>query len=175
MSTPAMDNISGQVPEPVTHQFGATAGVETEASVEAVPASLPADVLADQAALADMFEEDEEEFPEPEPIPEDPVHLADGELVQFRQPGDFTAAHVKQAMRMMSVVGMTGFVDGIAARAIVKWNLKDKHGRPIKGPAVNPEAMDQITPQQWNQLARYLALYYEHFDPPKNRQRPTTA
>lgn len=174
MSTPAMDNISGK---PVVHQLNLSTSVEAEPSltVEEVPASLPADVLADQARVAETLLEDEEEWPEPDPIPVEPVKLADGELVQLRQPEEFTALHIKPAMRGMQAMGLPGFIDGIAARAIKSWNLRDRHGRPIKGPAVNPSAMDEITPQQWNQIARYLAVYYEHFDPPKNRARPTTA
>lgn len=152
-------NISGAVPTDAT---------------QAPPAELKADL---DVALAQLDEEDEPVW-EPDPIPEGVVTLDDGESqVVFRQPSEFSARDIKPAMRGMAVGGITSFVDGLAARAIKSWNLKDRNGKLIKAPSINPEAMDQITPMQWNELARYLAVYYQHFDPPVNRdkKRPTTA
>lgn len=137
----------------------------------------PAELQQDIAVALDKLDEPEEEVWEPDPIPSDPITLDDGSQVLFRQPSDFVARDIKPAMRAMAIAGMTGFVDAIAVRAIKSWTIKDRNGKHIKPPAVNPDAMDEMTPMQWNELARWLALYVPHFDPPRDRngKRPTTA
>lgn len=156
----AKPNISGAVP--------------TDANEEK---SLPPELRADLDEALDQLDEEEEPVWEPDPIPDTPVTLDDGSQVMLRQPSEFTARDIKPAMRGMHIGGITSFIDGIAPRAIKSWNLKDGKGKQVKPPSINPEAMDEITPMQWNEIARWLALYYQHFDPPMNRdrKRPTTA
>lgn len=154
-------NISGAVPTDATDG-------------QAPPKELQEDLAT---ALSQLDEEDEPVW-EPDPIPDGVVTLDDGESqVTFRRPDEFSARDIKPAMRGMAIGGITSFVDGLAPRAIKSWNLKDRSGKPVKPPSINPEAMDQITPMHWNELARYIAVYYQHFDPPQNREkkRPTTA
>lgn len=154
-------NISGAVPTDAT-----------EPEVQELPPELRADL---ETATAQMDEPDEPVW-EPDPIPSEVVTLDDGESwVLLRQPDEFSARDIKPAMRGMAIGGITSFVDGLAPRAVKQWNLKDRSGKPVKPPSINADAMDQITPMHWNELARYIAVYYQHFDPPTNRKRPTTA
>lgn len=143
----------------------------TDGPIQDQPApSLPDDVRADlDAAEVIMAAEDPVYVPEKIPVM---ATLPSGGKVWFKQPDELVARDTKPAIRAFTFGGMVDFIDALAPKVIKQWDLQDRRGRPIKPPSINEDAMDELTPTQWGEIGRWLAIYKGHLDPPVRKNPP---
>lgn len=165
-------NISGAVPTGASAEFEVIRAPEPEPVPEGTQEPPPQAVIDSVAKAQEIMEATEPKW-EAKEIPAE-VTLSDGSIIRLKPPGELLAKDSKPALRALSFGGIVDFIDALAPRVITAWSLQDSNGRPLKPPAVDPQAMDNMTALQWQEIARWLALYKDHVDPP-TRSNPTDA